>query len=80
MRRLVPTIFYILLLAGLIANAATASNPTDDQLSAVRDRIGRLERDLGRLSAEAETAQREGHKLDAELELYRRWIEGGAKP
>ena len=63
------SLFLILVLLALPAVVSTAANPTDDQLSAVRDRIGRLERDLGRLSAEAETAQREGHKLDAELEL-----------
>ncbi len=69
MRRRVPTIFYILLLVAFSANAATAANPTDDQLSAVRERIDRLEMDLGRLSAEAETAQHERLQLDAELEL-----------
>jgi septal ring factor EnvC (AmiA/AmiB activator) len=53
----------------LPASFATAANPTDDQLSAVRERIGRLERDLGRLSAETESAQRERRRLDAELEL-----------
>ena len=63
------TLLLILLLLALPATVSTAANPTDDQLSAVRERIGRLERDLGRLSAEAETAQRERRRLDAELEL-----------
>jgi septal ring factor EnvC (AmiA/AmiB activator) len=48
---------------------ATAASPANDQLSVVRERIDRLERDLGRLAAEAESAERERMKLDAELEL-----------
>ena len=63
------SLFLILPLLALPATISTAAKPTDDQLSAVRERIGRLERDLGRLSAEAETAQRERSRLDAELEL-----------
>jgi len=63
------SLFLILSLLALPATGATAANPTDDQLSAVRERISRLERDLGRLSAETETAQRERSRLDAELEL-----------
>jgi septal ring factor EnvC (AmiA/AmiB activator) len=58
-----------LVLLALPATIANTANPTDEQLSAVRDRIGRLESDLGRLAAEAETAQRERRRLDAELEL-----------
>jgi len=63
------SLFLILSLLALPATGATAANPTDDQLSAVRERISRLERDLGRLSAETETAQRERSRLDAGLEL-----------
>ena len=63
------TLLLILWVLAPPASFATAANPTDDQLSAVRERIGRLERDLGRLSAEAETAQRERRRLDAQLEL-----------
>ena len=63
------TLLLVLAILALPAVAATAAYPTDDQLSAVRERIGRLERDLGRLSAETETAQRERLRLDAELEL-----------
>ena len=69
MRRPARTVLLILALIALGATVAAAANPTDDQLSAVRERIGRLERDLGRLSAETETAQRERSRLDAELEL-----------
>jgi len=63
------TLLLILPLLAFPATLSTAANPSDDQLSAVREKIGRLERDLGRLSAEAETAQRERRQLDAELEL-----------
>jgi septal ring factor EnvC (AmiA/AmiB activator) len=63
------SLFLILLLLVLPAIVSSAANPTDDQLSAVRERIGRLERDLGQLSAEAENAQHERRQLDAELEL-----------
>ena len=63
------SLFLILLLLVLPAIVSSAANPTDDQLSAVRERNGRLERDLGRLSAEAENAQHERRQLDAELEL-----------
>jgi len=48
---------------------ATAASPANDQLTVVRERIDRLERDLRRLSAEAESAERERRQLDAELEL-----------
>ena len=64
--RIIHLIFPIIALGVSVAQAAT---PTDDQLSTVRERIGRLESDLRRLSAEAETAQRERRQLDAELEL-----------
>jgi len=63
------SLFLILLVLVLPGGISIAANPNDDQLSAVRERIGRLEMDLGRLSAEAETAQRERLQLDAELEL-----------
>jgi septal ring factor EnvC (AmiA/AmiB activator) len=63
------TLLLVLVILTLPAIAAIAAKPTDDQLSAVRERIGRLERDLGRLSAEAESAQQERLRLDAELEL-----------
>ena len=62
-------VFLILPMIALCVTVAAAAKPTDDQLSAVRERIGRLERDLSRLSAETETAQRERLQLDAELEL-----------
>jgi septal ring factor EnvC (AmiA/AmiB activator) len=62
-------VFLILPMIALGVTVATAALTTDDQLSAVRERIGRLERDLSRLSAETETAQRERLQLDAELEL-----------
>jgi septal ring factor EnvC (AmiA/AmiB activator) len=48
---------------------AGAAHPTDDQLSAVRQRINRLEGDLQKLSAEAESAEFKRQQLDAELEL-----------
>ena len=51
------------------ATVAIAASPANDQLSVVRERIDRLERDLGRLAAEAESAERERMRLDAELEL-----------
>ena len=51
------------------AGAAAAAVPTDDQLSTVRSRIGRLEEQLGQLSRDAATAQEERQRLDAELEL-----------
>jgi septal ring factor EnvC (AmiA/AmiB activator) len=69
MKRSVVTISLLFPLMAFSIAVATAANPTDDQLSAVRERIGRLERDLGRLSAEAETAQRERRRLDAEMAL-----------
>jgi septal ring factor EnvC (AmiA/AmiB activator) len=62
-------LFLILTVVVLGATAATAAGPANDQLSVVRTRIDRLERDLGRLAAEAETAERERMRLDAELEL-----------
>jgi septal ring factor EnvC (AmiA/AmiB activator) len=46
-----------------------AASPTDDQISAVRQRISSLEGDLQRLAAEAESAARKRQQLDAELEL-----------
>jgi septal ring factor EnvC (AmiA/AmiB activator) len=48
---------------------AGAASPTDDQISAVRQRINRLEGDLQRLSAETKSAELERQQLDAELEL-----------
>jgi septal ring factor EnvC (AmiA/AmiB activator) len=51
------------------AAAVFAASPTDDQLSAVRSRIHRLEGDLDRLSVEAKSAEHEQRRLDAELEL-----------
>jgi septal ring factor EnvC (AmiA/AmiB activator) len=48
---------------------AAAASPANDQLSVVREKIDRLERDLGRLAVEAESAEREQRRLDAELEL-----------
>ena len=63
------SLFLILLFLVLPGSVSIGANSNDDQLSAVRERIGRLEMDLGRLSAEAETAQRERLQLDAELEL-----------
>jgi septal ring factor EnvC (AmiA/AmiB activator) len=56
-------------MAALAAIVATAASPANDQLSVVRERIDRLERDLGRITAEAESAERERMRLDAELEL-----------
>jgi septal ring factor EnvC (AmiA/AmiB activator) len=56
-------------LGAVCAQVAASASPTDDQLSAVRRRIGRLESDLARLSAEAETAAIERRRLDAELDL-----------
>ena len=64
--RIICLIFPMIALGVTVVPAAT---PTDDQLSTVRERIGRIEGDLRRLSAEAETAQRERRQLDAELEL-----------
>lgn len=55
--------------ASLAAIVATAASPANDQLTVVRERIDRLEFDLQRLSAEAESAERERMRLDAELEL-----------
>ena len=45
------------------------SSPTDEQLSSVQDRIGRLEQRLSELSREAESVGREREELDAQLEL-----------
>ncbi len=69
MRWLVRSASTALLLGAVCAQVAASASPTDDQLSAVRQRIGRLESDLDRLSAEAETAAIERRRLDAELEL-----------
>jgi septal ring factor EnvC (AmiA/AmiB activator) len=69
MKRSVRIISIILPLMTVSIAVAFAASPADDQLSAVRERITRLEKDLGRLSAEAETAERERRQLDAELEL-----------
>jgi septal ring factor EnvC (AmiA/AmiB activator) len=50
-------------------SAAGAASPSDDQLSAVRQRIDSLEGDLQKLAAETASATRERQQLDAELEL-----------
>ncbi|MFV2073816.1 MAG: murein hydrolase activator EnvC [Thermoanaerobaculales bacterium] len=57
-----------LLAAGGFASAA-AGPPTGVQLDAVRNRIHQLELRLDRLAAEAENAERERNRLDAQLEL-----------
>jgi septal ring factor EnvC (AmiA/AmiB activator) len=62
-------IFLVIPLLVLCAFQATATSPTNDQLSTVRERIGRLEDELRRLAAEAESTERERQQLDAELEL-----------
>jgi septal ring factor EnvC (AmiA/AmiB activator) len=51
------------------AAVATAATPTDDQLATVRNRISKLEADLGRLSAETESVERKRQQLDVELNL-----------
>ncbi len=53
----------------VLTGAAAAAVSTDDQLSTVRDRIGRLEEQLGQLSRDTANAQEERQRLDAELEL-----------
>jgi septal ring factor EnvC (AmiA/AmiB activator) len=53
----------------LCASIASGASPTDNQLSAVRGKIDRLENDLQRLAEEAESTERERMQLDAELEL-----------
>jgi len=63
------TVSLVLPLIAFGASVAAAASPTNDQLSAVRQRINSLENDLHRISAEAETAERERRQLDAELEL-----------
>jgi septal ring factor EnvC (AmiA/AmiB activator) len=63
------SIFATVLSISLGATVAIAANPTNDQLSVVRDRIGRLEDELRSLAAEAESTERERQRLDAELEL-----------
>ena len=57
-----------ILAAGGFASAADGP-PTGAQLSKVRDRIHQLEIRLDRLAAEAENAERERRRLDAQLEL-----------
>ncbi len=59
----------VLLLVVIGIEPSTAASPTDDQLSAVRSRIHRLESDLDRLSVEAKSVEHERLRLDAELEL-----------
>jgi septal ring factor EnvC (AmiA/AmiB activator) len=69
MKRIVWAFAMTLLLVPWGVAVAAAASPANDQLSVVRERINRLEKDLGRLAAEAETAERERMQLDAELEL-----------
>ena len=64
-RSSLPTLLAIVLCASI----ASGASPTDNQLSAVRGKIDRLENDLQRLAEEAESTERERMQLDAELEL-----------
>lgn len=68
MRELFTACFVVLvcLVGGGLCWAAV---PTDDQLSTVRARIGRLEEQLGQLSRDTASTQEEGLRLDAQLEL-----------
>lgn len=66
--RIVPALVWVVaLLVG--APGADAASPADESLTAVRDRIEQLERRLGRLAAEKESAEHESERLDAQLQL-----------
>jgi len=69
MRRVTYAAIGLLFLMSLGPSAFGAASPTDDQIAAVRDRIGQLELRLGRLAAETEGVERERERLDAELQL-----------